>query len=303
MPLAFAPAATPRVSIVIPVYGKPLLTFTCLQSVHAHTPAGTFEVIVVDDASPEPVADALAPRDRRALRAQSATTSASSAAAIAAPSSRAASTSCCSTTTRSSPRAGSMRCCACSRCGRTPGSSARSSIYPDGRLAGSRRHRLARRLGVELRPRRRSRPARVQLSARGPTTFPARASRFRPRCSASSADSTRATRRRTTRIPTSRSPCARRAPGLLPAGRDDRAFRGADVRDRSGRRREAPPGGEPRGVPREVAGGAGDASKQRHACRARARPEREAARAVHRRLHAHARTRIPARCACWRCSS
>jgi O-antigen biosynthesis protein len=60
VPLAFAPAAAPRVSIVIPVYGKPLLTFTCLRSVHAHTAAGMFEVIVVDDASPEPMEDALA---------------------------------------------------------------------------------------------------------------------------------------------------------------------------------------------------------------------------------------------------
>ena len=32
-PLTFAPAIAPKVSIVIPVYGKPLLTFTCLQSV------------------------------------------------------------------------------------------------------------------------------------------------------------------------------------------------------------------------------------------------------------------------------
>jgi GT2 family glycosyltransferase/glycosyltransferase involved in cell wall biosynthesis len=58
-PLAFTPAEVPRVSIVIPVYGKALLTYTCLKSVHANTPPGEFEVIVVDDASPEPIADAL----------------------------------------------------------------------------------------------------------------------------------------------------------------------------------------------------------------------------------------------------
>jgi len=58
-PLAFAASEAPRVSIVIPVFGKPLLTFTCLKSVQAHTPAGQFEVIVVDDASPEPVAEQL----------------------------------------------------------------------------------------------------------------------------------------------------------------------------------------------------------------------------------------------------
>jgi len=60
VPLAFAPAAPPRVSIVIPMYGKPLLTFTCLASVHAHTRHEDVEVIVVDDASPEPAAEALA---------------------------------------------------------------------------------------------------------------------------------------------------------------------------------------------------------------------------------------------------
>ena len=55
-----APATSaPRVSIIIPVYGKPLLTYSCLKSVAAHTPAGDYEVIVIDDASPEPAADAL----------------------------------------------------------------------------------------------------------------------------------------------------------------------------------------------------------------------------------------------------
>ncbi len=53
-PLAFAPAVNPRVSIVIPVYGKPLLTFTCLEAVHANTQGGAFEVVIIDDASPQP---------------------------------------------------------------------------------------------------------------------------------------------------------------------------------------------------------------------------------------------------------
>ena len=52
-PLAFAASEAPRVSIVVPVYGKPLLTFTCLKSLQAHSPAGHYEVIVVDDASAE----------------------------------------------------------------------------------------------------------------------------------------------------------------------------------------------------------------------------------------------------------
>ena len=59
-PLAFAAVGSPRVSIVIPVYGKPMLTFTCLKSVKAQT-AGQYEVIVVDDASPEPIEQALSP--------------------------------------------------------------------------------------------------------------------------------------------------------------------------------------------------------------------------------------------------
>ncbi len=60
LPLAFAPCVGPRVSIVIPAYGKPLLTYTCLKSVHATTPAGLYEVLVIDDASPAPLASELA---------------------------------------------------------------------------------------------------------------------------------------------------------------------------------------------------------------------------------------------------
>jgi GT2 family glycosyltransferase len=60
LPLAFAPCIVPRVSIVIPAYGKPLLTYTCLKSVHATAPAGLYEVLVIDDASPAPLASELA---------------------------------------------------------------------------------------------------------------------------------------------------------------------------------------------------------------------------------------------------
>ena len=59
-PLAFAAVDNPRVSIVVPMYGKPLFTYTCLKSVHAHTTAGRYEIIVVDDASPEPARETLA---------------------------------------------------------------------------------------------------------------------------------------------------------------------------------------------------------------------------------------------------
>ena len=58
-PLAFGAAAAPRVSIVIPAYGQALATYTCLKSVHATVRHDEVEVIVVDDASPEPLAQAL----------------------------------------------------------------------------------------------------------------------------------------------------------------------------------------------------------------------------------------------------
>ncbi|MEP7205456.1 MAG: glycosyltransferase [Casimicrobiaceae bacterium] len=60
-PLVFPPfgGAGPRVSIIIPAFGDPLLTFTCLRSILAATPAGRFEVIVIDDASPVPLREAL----------------------------------------------------------------------------------------------------------------------------------------------------------------------------------------------------------------------------------------------------
>lgn len=66
MPLDAAPApftlptsATPLVSIVIPAYGKLPYTLACLRSVAQHGAQASFEVIVVDDASPDGSAAAL----------------------------------------------------------------------------------------------------------------------------------------------------------------------------------------------------------------------------------------------------
>jgi hypothetical protein len=69
-PLAFSPSEAPLASIVIPVYGKPMLTFTCLKSVHESTRHDQFEIIVVDDASPGAGLRRAVGGDRRALHAQ-----------------------------------------------------------------------------------------------------------------------------------------------------------------------------------------------------------------------------------------
>lgn len=58
--LASCPAdQVPRVSLVIPVYGQHQHTFNCLKSLAVHTLLDTVEIIVVDDASPEPASIAL----------------------------------------------------------------------------------------------------------------------------------------------------------------------------------------------------------------------------------------------------
>jgi GT2 family glycosyltransferase len=59
-PLVLASAADPLVSIIIPAYGQHLHTFSCLKSIAENSKGIAFEVIVMDDCSPEPAADALA---------------------------------------------------------------------------------------------------------------------------------------------------------------------------------------------------------------------------------------------------
>jgi O-antigen biosynthesis protein len=60
-PLSFVEASEPKATIIVPMYGKPLFTYTCLKSIHASTSPGSYEVIVVDDGSPEVAANALLP--------------------------------------------------------------------------------------------------------------------------------------------------------------------------------------------------------------------------------------------------
>ena len=53
-------AVSPTVSIVIPVYAQHPTTFACLKSIAADPPRHSFEVVIMDDCSPDPAAAALA---------------------------------------------------------------------------------------------------------------------------------------------------------------------------------------------------------------------------------------------------
>jgi len=53
-------SAAPEVSVIIPAYGQRAHTVACLRSIARHGARAAFEVIVVDDASPDDTAEALA---------------------------------------------------------------------------------------------------------------------------------------------------------------------------------------------------------------------------------------------------
>jgi O-antigen biosynthesis protein len=59
-PLHVPTAALPKFSLIIPVYGQHLLTFTCLKSIATTCATHDIEVIVMDDCSPTDVATELA---------------------------------------------------------------------------------------------------------------------------------------------------------------------------------------------------------------------------------------------------
>lgn len=59
-PFSLPVSGAPRVSVIIPTYGKLAYTLACLRSIAMHGARATFEVIVIDDASPKPDLDILA---------------------------------------------------------------------------------------------------------------------------------------------------------------------------------------------------------------------------------------------------
>ncbi len=59
-PLVIKTSASPQVSIIIPVYGQHLMTYTCLRSIAETCENESIEIIVIDDASPVPASEALA---------------------------------------------------------------------------------------------------------------------------------------------------------------------------------------------------------------------------------------------------
>ncbi|EQD76285.1 Glycosyl transferase, family 2 domain protein, partial [mine drainage metagenome] len=65
--LHFPACTDPEVSIVIPCHAQNELTRACLSAIRQGSGEVPYEVIVVDDASPEPVADRLGP-DVRGIR-------------------------------------------------------------------------------------------------------------------------------------------------------------------------------------------------------------------------------------------
>jgi GT2 family glycosyltransferase/glycosyltransferase involved in cell wall biosynthesis len=62
-PFALPVAKAPQVSVIIPIHGKLAYTLACLRSLARHAARAPFEVIVVDDASPDESASVLAQVD------------------------------------------------------------------------------------------------------------------------------------------------------------------------------------------------------------------------------------------------
>ncbi len=244
-------SATPRVSIVIPVYNKIVYTSACLRSLAEYAGAIPFEVIVVDDGSSDRDAGAARRRRRHPRAAQRRESRLrrfvqrrrrrGEGRARAVPQQRHARDGRLARSARALPRRSAER-----------GSRRREAHLSGRTAAGSRRHRVQRRIGLELRPLRRSGrsalrvPARSRLLLRrrdpaAHRSFPA-ARRLRHALRAG------VLRRHRPRVRGARG----RLQGLLRAGVDRRALRGHHVRHRHLDRHQAFPADQPREVPRQV---------------------------------------------------
>ena len=275
-PLAVATSATPAVSIIVPAYGEPLLTFTCLASIARETSgrvrSDRRRRRVAANRSPTRLRGVTGVRfernagEPRLHRHVQSRRDARARRHARVPQQR----------YDRHRRAGSTRCSPCSTRIRTRASSARSSCI---RMAGCRRR--AASCGATA-ARGTSAATTIPTGPNSTTcaksiTAPARASPFRARVWESSADSTSRYRAGVLRGHRSRVRRARRGPqGVLPAARDDRAFRRPDVGHRHLAGRQAAPGDQPGDVRGEMARRARRASAERRARRVRARPLGEA---------------------------
>lgn len=59
VPLTLESSGAPKYSLIVPVYGQHLLTFTCIKSIAETCKDLPIEAIVIDDCSPQPVAEAM----------------------------------------------------------------------------------------------------------------------------------------------------------------------------------------------------------------------------------------------------
>ena len=146
-------AARPVVSVIIPTYGKTNFTLRCLASIAAHPPNADIEVIVVDDAYPGEETACLSQVRGIRLRRNAANLGFLRACNAAVLLARGEFLLFLNNDTQVLPGwADAML--ELFRTRDDAGAVGSRLLYPDGTVAGSRRHHLGRRIGLEFRAQR-----------------------------------------------------------------------------------------------------------------------------------------------------